>query len=275
MAFCLSCGAPLGGPFCAQCGRPSKPDPTAVIDVAAADGEQFLQPIAPPRPVALGPPALRSSHVPVIASVPTPTMGSTEDNRFTEAAEFVLNTVGERTVWQGKPSLIYVIKPILGWAVFIGLVAYGISQLPHLPQVKNLPRTSALHHLSNQPQVQNLQWDWNWLILGLAACALLKIGLAWLRLHNTRYRLSSQRLEKTEGVLSRTTVTVELMKIKRAVITEHFPWRLFGLGNLELDAVTGERWTLFGIHECVTVRDLVHSASGIGGQLWDQRRFGT
>lgn len=64
------------------------------------------------------------------------------------------------------------------------------------------------------------------------------------------------------------------MNIKRAVITEPFPWRMFGLGDLELDAATGEHWKLYGIHGATTVRDLIHSSSGIGGQLWDQRRFG-
>jgi membrane protein implicated in regulation of membrane protease activity len=220
-----------------------------VIDVPTADGTQFLQPLLAPRHVAPGPPAIRSGHTPSIASVPNPTMASTDDNRFTEAAEHVLNTVGERTVWQGTPSLLYLIKPALGWVVFIAVVTIGLSQLA-------------------------LTFDWGWLILALAILALLKIGAGWMRLHNTRYRLSSQRLEKTEGLLSRTTVTVELLNIKRAVITEPFPWRLFGLGDLELDAATGEHWKLYGIRGATTVRDLIHSSSGIGGQLWDQRRFG-
>jgi|GEM_PF-3677331 len=249
MALCPSCGAVINGRFCAQCGRPAEADTGAVIDVPTNDGTQFLQPLPPPHHVAPGPPALRSGHTPSIASVPNPAMASTDDNRFTEAAEHVLNTVGERTVWQGTPSLLYLIKPALGWFVFIAIVAIGLAQLA-------------------------LTFDWGWLILALTVLALLKIGTAWLRLHNTRYRLSSQRLEKTEGLLSRTTVTIELLNIKRAVITEPFPWRLFGLGDLELDAATGEHWKLYGIRGATTVRDLIHSSSGIGGQLWDQRRFG-
>jgi membrane protein YdbS with pleckstrin-like domain len=249
MAVCPSCGAVVSGRFCAQCGRPAGADSTAVIDVPTGDGTQFLQPMPPARPIAPGPPVVRASHTPSIASVPNPTMAVTDDNRFTEAAEHVLNTVGERTVWQGTPSLLYLIKPALGWALLIAIVTIGLAQL-------------------------TLPFDWGWGILALAVLGLLKIGTAWLRLHNTRYRLSSQRLEKTEGLLSRTTVTVELMNIKRAVITEPFPWRLFGLGDLELDAATGEHWKLYGISGATTVRDLIHSSSGIGGQLWDQRRFG-
>ena len=249
MALCPSCGAVINGRFCAQCGRPAEADTAAVIDVPTTDGAQFLQPLPPPRYVAPGPPALRSGHAPSIASVPNPTMASTDDNRFTEAAEHVLNTVGERTVWQGTPSLLYLIKPALGWFVFIAIVAIGLAQLAP-------------------------PFDWGWGILALGAWALLHIGTSWMRLHNTRYRLSSQRLEKTEGLLSRTTVTVELLNIKRAVITEPFPWRLLGLGDLELDAATGEHWKLYGIRGATTVRDLIHSSSGIGGQLWDQRRFG-
>jgi hypothetical protein len=257
MAFCQSCGAPLGGPFCAQCGAPGAAGSAAFIDVPATDGTQFLQPLPPPRPSSPAPPVVRSGHAQSIANVPTPTLTATDDNRFTAAAEHVLNTVGERTVWQGKPSLVYLIKPIVGWTIFIALVAYGISQI------------------QDTPEVRSSGYDLNLVLLAIAAWALLKIGLKWLRLYNTRYRLSSQRLEKTEGALSRTTVTVELINIKRAVITEPFPWRIFGLGNLELDATTGERWRLFGIRSVATIRDLIHGSSGITGQLWDQRRFGS
>jgi membrane protein YdbS with pleckstrin-like domain len=249
MANCKFCGAVLNGRFCAQCGRPADGDIAAVMDVPTGSGAEFLQPLPPARPLAPGPPTLRTGHVGSIASVPTPTMASTDDNRFTEAAEHVLNTVGERTVWQGTPSMLYLIKPSVGWALFIAIVAIGLAQL-------------------------TIPFDWGWGILALGVWALLRVGLTWMRLHNTRYRLSSQRLEKTEGLLSRTTVTVELMNIKRAVITEPFPWRLFGLGDLELDAATGEHWKLYGIRGATTVRDLIHSSSGIGGQLWDQRRFG-
>ena len=144
----------------------------AVMDVPTGDGTQFLQPLPPPpRPLAPGPPALPTGHTPSIASVPNPTMAATDDNRFTEAAEHVLNTVGERTVWQGTPSMLYLIKPALGWALFIAIVTIGLAQL-------------------------TIPFDWGWGILALGVFALLKIGTAWLRLHNTRYRLSSQRLEK-------------------------------------------------------------------------------
>jgi len=248
--LCPTCGAPLNGPFCSQCGHAATAGPATLIDAPTADGTQFLQAVPPARRPANAPPALRSSHVPSVEGAPTPTLDSTDNNRFTEAAGYVLNTVGERTVWQGKPSPIYLIKGIVVWILVVGLAAYGLSQLPTLP------------------------FDGAWVIVTLAAWALLKIGWSWLRLRNTLYRLSSQRLEKTDGVFGRTSVTVELLNIKRAVITEPFPWRLFGLGNLELDASTGERWTLMGIRDVRTVRDLIHSSSGITGQLWDQRRFG-
>jgi uncharacterized membrane protein YdbT with pleckstrin-like domain len=58
---------------------------------------------------------------------------------------------------------------------------------------------------------------------------------AWLKTHNHRYTISSERLMEEEGVLSKVTDELELFRVKDITYAQPFSMRIFGCGNIILD----------------------------------------
>jgi len=56
----------------------------------------------------------------------------------------------------------------------------------------------------------------------------------WLTLKSHIYRLTTERLLTTDGILSKDTESLELYRVKDFRITESFLERLFGLESIEL-----------------------------------------
>jgi uncharacterized membrane protein YdbT with pleckstrin-like domain len=56
----------------------------------------------------------------------------------------------------------------------------------------------------------------------------------WLTVKSCTYQLTTERLLTTEGVLSKTTESLELYRVKDIRMTQPFLLRLFGLENIEL-----------------------------------------
>lgn len=80
------------------------------------------------------------------------------------------------------------------------------------------------------------QWSNFW---PFASCLLI-IGIPWaiFRYLNTRtsqYTLTNQRLKMDTGILSKTTHTMELYRIKDLSLQRSFFQRLFGLGSIHLN----------------------------------------
>jgi uncharacterized membrane protein YdbT with pleckstrin-like domain len=56
----------------------------------------------------------------------------------------------------------------------------------------------------------------------------------WLAVKSRTYQLTTERLLTTEGVLSKTTESLELYRVKDIRMTQPFLLRLFGLENIEM-----------------------------------------
>jgi uncharacterized membrane protein YdbT with pleckstrin-like domain len=56
----------------------------------------------------------------------------------------------------------------------------------------------------------------------------------WLTVKSCTYQLTTERLLTTEGVLSKTTESLELYRVKDIRMTQPFLLRLFGLENIEM-----------------------------------------
>src|SRR5689334_21667869 len=70
--------------------------------------------------------------------------------------------------------------------------------------------------------------------LGLIAGGLLLSFIAWLQIRFRFYRLTTERLLTTVGILSRRTETLELYRVRDIDINEPLLLRLYGLQNIEL-----------------------------------------
>ncbi len=91
---------------------------------------------------------------------------------------------------------------------------------------------------------------------------LIVMGIQYLGINFTRYRLTSQRLILTRGIFNRHTEEIELFRVKDLSMTEPFFYRLVRLGNLHLvttDART-PTVTLRAVPGVETLRDLLRLA---------------
>ena len=78
----------------------------------------------------------------------------------------------------------------------------------------------------------------------------------WLAVKTTTYQLTTERLITERGILSKTTDTLELYRVKDLQVTQPFWIRLFGLENIHL--ITADSSTPCVIIDCVP-RDLALS----------------
>lgn len=243
MNHCSYCNTPLNGRYCTGCGTDSATVQGATIEVSAG---QSTTAAATQRAFDRSP-----GYVAPTAGVPAQSMGSTADNGFTHDAEFLLRSTGERIAWQGKPSVLMIVPRAVAWGLIL-FVCAGLLR----------------HHMG--------------LLFGVFLIAAFQVGARYLNWRNTTYRITSQRLEYSGGVFSCTTAATPLNRIGNVTILRPFPWLFFGLGHLELDIPDEANRSNKGVHtrvllKCLpnleTTRDLIHSSSAIGNQLWDQYRY--
>ncbi len=64
---------------------------------------------------------------------------------------------------------------------------------------------------------------------------LLFVATRWLAVNARTYQLTSERLLTTDGILSKTTESLELYRVKDIRKTQPFLLRMFGLENIELN----------------------------------------
>ncbi|MBI5092753.1 MAG: PH domain-containing protein [Candidatus Hydrogenedentes bacterium] len=57
----------------------------------------------------------------------------------------------------------------------------------------------------------------------------------WIVVRSVRYELTSQRILTTTGVFSKNTDSMELYRVKDLHVQEPFWFRLFGVGNVQMD----------------------------------------
>lgn len=244
MPWCSGCGTQTSSRFCPDCGTEiGGASAPPAIALSARGGMAAAPALAPQNsqvvPQGWVPPAVK----------PVSSMGTTENNQFTENAHAMLGTSGERIAWKGKPSWKCLAPRIAGWV--------------------------AVYFLA-------LMWSGFALGVFVLFLGLVHVGVGYWSLHNTHYKLTSQRLEVKRGFLSQTNNTFNLIEINQVRIVRPFPLPLLGLANMQLDVVDPESRAaapqaleLRGLTDAEVLRDLIHSSSNLMGQVWDERRFGS
>lgn len=122
----------------------------------------------------------------------------------------------EKTLWDETPSMRTALPGILSW-VLGGLVL--------IIAVKFIPTGFT-------PIIE-------WSIIGVvAAIVLFMLGRYYVRLHSIRYRLTTQRIFVTYGLLNKRTDEIELEKYKDIFVNQDFWDKMVGCGDIEV--VTGD-----------------------------------
>lgn len=103
-----------------------------------------------------------------------------------------------------------------------------------------------------------------WLLIGS-----IHVGLRYFALIRTSYRLSSQRLQVTEGMFSQTTTPYELFRLGEGLIKTPFHLSFFKVSNLYL----GNGPVLLGITNAEAVRDMIREFGFTEGARLDKVRW--
>jgi hypothetical protein len=196
---CPNCGNEVSGKFCNQCGLK--------LEVALEAVGKTIEVAEPPRPVRQG-----DGPIPATRVKPGGVIGQTQGIAFTDKVHGVLEQATEELVWQGKPSMVLLVRLVLRYAVLIAIAA-------------------ALPFDDFGPNAAIIQ-----VLLGFFA---LQMVVRFLKLRSIKYRISTERIEMSSGFFSRSTRTYETHQTKDIAIHRPFPISFLGAANLE---VRGKNW---------------------------------
>ncbi|MGB6430586.1 MAG: hypothetical protein WBF06_08365 [Candidatus Acidiferrales bacterium] len=185
--------------------------------------------------------------MPAVSSTFDGQMQPGERGAFAPVAPALLHSDNEQLVWEDRPApvLVLLARLILGWAIAIGVSLYLTTVIAG--------------------------WELEYSAI-LAGIALLNIGWRFWELRSISYRVSSQRLEVTQGRFSQTTQTYELIRMGESpTITTPILLRMFGRGNLMI--TLPQPMTLLAIRDPKAVRDLLRRAGQIEISRWDKIRL--
>lgn len=107
-----------------------------------------------------------------------------------------------------------------------------------------------------------------WARNGFVGILLLALLERFARIKTTRYRMSTQRLILDRGILSRTSIPIELHKLSGAIIHQPFLLRLFKTSNVHVSGILLE-----GLRNAELVRDLIRNAGQMEAQRTDKIRW--
>jgi membrane protein YdbS with pleckstrin-like domain len=170
-----------------------------------------------------------------------------QQGAFAAVAPALLHSDNEQLVWEDRPSPVLLLlgKLIAGWVIVIAGSLYLSTVVPG--------------------------WELEYSAV-LAAIAVVNIGWRFWELRSISYRVSSQRLEVTQGRFSQTTQTYELIRMGESpTITTPLLLRLVGRGNLMI--TLPQPLTLRAIKDPKAVRDLLRRAGQIEVSRWDKIRL--
>ena len=127
----------------------------------------------------------------------------------------------ERTLWDGTPS------QILNLPIFIlcALIAGALIGGAYLFREQVGPGAYA--------------------VAGAALIPLVIGFWKWLRTRTTKYHLTTERLQMTQGIFSRKTEDLELYRVKDYHVNEPFVMRLFGLADIILNTMDEPNSTVY------------------------------
>ncbi len=205
---------------------------------------------------------------------------------------FIHGHTDEEKIWSGSPDWLVVINVVIPWVPKI-ILAYMApimlkSALLHVsPPLLKILLTSPFAIIFNGSPLWMSLWFF---------CASLHIGLYYLALLSMRYRVTTQRLEITDGLLNQQVRTYEMHHLGDVTINSPFPLSLFGLSSLKIphrhgkvntqipevrifhrlpDNATPNYITLLGIpqKEARLVRDFIRNSSQIEAGRLDKMRY--
>jgi hypothetical protein len=174
-----------------------------------------------------------------------PSIANIGDGAASAQAQDILSRDPDPTVVQVRPVALAVLFPaILKWLLVV-IVALVIA--------------SAL----GQP------------VLTLVAVAVGAVALAaaYGPLSATLYRVTSQRIEITAGMMSQHTVTRESYELGDARIDKPFHYRLFGAGDLTIASREGGVVVLRAIPNADVVRDLIRGSGQFEAARFEKARW--
>jgi membrane protein YdbS with pleckstrin-like domain len=243
MGRCANCGAEIAASdvFCPKCGTRQAQGheitvtPGQSMSVTPAGGTQ----IAARQP--------RGAGMQDLSSTFDGQMQPGEHGAFAPVAPALLHSDNEQLVWADRPApvLVLLAKLILGWVIVIAASFYVATVIPG--------------------------WELSY-NAAIVVIALLHIGWRFWELRSISYRVSSQRLEVTQGRFSQTTQTYELIRMGESpTITTPILLRAFGRGNLYI--TVPQALTLQAIRDPKAVRDLLRRAGQIEVSRWDKIRL--
>ena len=239
MGRCAKCGTNISASdaFCPKCGmRQAQGNEIVVtsqgpgISVTPAAGSQIAYRERP------GVPAVSSAFDGQIQHGP--------QGGFAPVAPALLHSDNEQLVWEDRPAPVLALlgKLLVGWAIVIIVSIYLTTQ------------------------VQGWELEYTAILAGIAA---LNIAWRFWEIRSISYRVSSQRLEVTQGRFSSTTQTYELMRMgENPTITTPILLKMFGRGNLTI--TVPQALTLQAIRDPRAVRDLLRRAGQIEVSRWDK-----
>jgi len=167
------------------------------------------------------------------------------DGKASAEAQDILSRDPDPTVVQVRPVALAVLLPaILKWLLVVLVVLVIATAL-------------------GQP------------IFSLVAVAVAAVALAaaYGPLTGTLYRVTSQRIEITAGMMSQHTVTRESYELGDARIDKPFHYRLFGAGNLTIDTREGGVVLLRAIPNAEVVRDLIRGSGQFEAARFEKARW--
>jgi uncharacterized membrane protein YdbT with pleckstrin-like domain len=143
----------------------------------------------------------------------------------------------ERDLWTGRPA----------WGHFAGRLAVGIVLTVVVISLIALITGGGVPF-------------WGYLLILLGSGVIFAGSVAW-KIHGIQYRLTSQRLIFTRGILGQTIDQSELLRIDDVRVRKPLLDRFFGLGNVELAStdVSDEVVVLEGIREPEQVAEMIRT----------------
>lgn len=174
-----------------------------------------------------------------------PTIANIGDGNASVQAQDILSRDPEPTVVQVRPVALAVLFPaIFKWLLLVIVVLVIATAL-------------------GQP------------VYTLVAVAIAAVALAaaYGPLTATLYRVTSQRIEITAGMMSQHTVTRESYELGDARIDKPFHYRLFGAGDLRIDSRVGAAVVLRAIPNAEVVRDLIRGSGQFEAARFEKARW--
>lgn len=127
----------------------------------------------------------------------------------------------EKEIWAGKPSQ-YVNFNGYSVCVIIMLLYFPFDFFWHDPISQDIRR------LEYAPIIYQS------IVAALIILPILRAVYLWLSVFCRYYRLTTERLSESYGILNKVTEDLELYRVKDSTVVKPFTLRIFGLGNIVL-----------------------------------------